>query len=264
MTASSNPRQYTAADRIGWDRYAAQFRAFLNGTAPYPGDPPEGYREVYRLSQHFAPLPEEYSSRVLEAQRAHRRDNTEGTLQSNATTGEGGRNPTAPTTGVTMTDRAFNTFMENQSRMQQQLLQLTSSNRVRAEYSAPAPFHERGRFKSAGRGGRGGRGGGRGGRGGLRGRLAPPGRGQNEGPGGGERSENARERRSRRRQRARAQRRESTAGEASQASGSGSNSQEVTGQEQVDQAENKVLPEEFNDPDLLMADDFDDEDASRM
>ncbi|EPS99930.1 hypothetical protein FOMPIDRAFT_1050264 [Fomitopsis schrenkii] len=115
---SSNPHQYTAQDCIGWERYATQLCAFLNGTAPFPGDPPEGYREVFRLSQPWAPVPEEYSSRVMEALRnGDRRSMPRGPNNS----GQSHAPPaTDPDREVSMSSDAFNALLGHATTMQNQ------------------------------------------------------------------------------------------------------------------------------------------------
>ncbi|KAH9913099.1 uncharacterized protein B0H18DRAFT_960611 [Fomitopsis serialis] len=244
MTASVNPRQYTADDRIRWDRYAEQFRAFLNGTAPFPGDPPEGYREVYRVSQRFAPLPEEYSSRVLEARNASRATTRPST---GGVQGSGGAVVPTPATGVTMTGDAFATFLDHSTAMQQQFLGYLKDARAGHGPRPVPPRYGRGRSRGAPRGG-------------LGGRIGQPGRG----PYGGGRPENARTRRRQRRQ-GRAQHPEGTEeGIASQASGSGSTSNSQAASQGNNSYENEDVPADHDDIDLSMTDDFDDEDASRF
>ncbi|RDX47729.1 hypothetical protein OH76DRAFT_1419385 [Lentinus brumalis] len=57
---SSVPNHYNADDRVRWERYAAALRAYGAGQGPHPGNPPAGYREVFKLSQRYAPVPEDY------------------------------------------------------------------------------------------------------------------------------------------------------------------------------------------------------------
>ncbi|TFK78813.1 hypothetical protein K466DRAFT_606643 [Polyporus arcularius HHB13444] len=57
---SSVPNHYNADDRVRWERYAAALQAYGAGQGPHPGNPPAGYREVFKLSQRYAPVPEDY------------------------------------------------------------------------------------------------------------------------------------------------------------------------------------------------------------
>ncbi|KAJ7822838.1 hypothetical protein B0H13DRAFT_2376425 [Mycena leptocephala] len=58
---SYNPAHFnTAAALAGFEKYAHQLRAAGAGNAPYPGDPPHGYRDFYLKREKFAPLPEDY------------------------------------------------------------------------------------------------------------------------------------------------------------------------------------------------------------
>ncbi|OSD01907.1 hypothetical protein PYCCODRAFT_1425606 [Trametes coccinea BRFM310] len=50
---SSNPRNYNAEDHVRWERYANAFRTWLAKRGPYPGEPPEGYLEVYKVTQRL-------------------------------------------------------------------------------------------------------------------------------------------------------------------------------------------------------------------
>ncbi|TFY57697.1 hypothetical protein EVJ58_g6867 [Rhodofomes roseus] len=247
MTNSANPHQYTAADRVAWDRYAAQFRAFLNGTAPYPGDPPAGYREVYRLSQHFAPLPEEYSSRVVEATRneTHQSAPPTGGYAPGNVQGPGAA---MPLTGVAMTGDAFTTFMEHNATMQQQLLGYLKDARGGFDVGTP-PFvrHGRGRPYVPNRNG-------------LRGRISSDFR-EPRSPKGNSRG--GAQSRTRRRE----YRHSDGAGVATgtmqenlaRAFGGTSNSQDAI-PENHGQTENEDVPRDYDDADQSMQDD----DASRM
>ncbi|KAJ7869994.1 hypothetical protein B0H13DRAFT_1896438 [Mycena leptocephala] len=58
---SYNPAHFnTAAALAGFEKYAHQLRAAGAGNAPFPGDPPHGYRDFYLKREKFAPLPEDY------------------------------------------------------------------------------------------------------------------------------------------------------------------------------------------------------------
>ncbi|KAJ7737228.1 hypothetical protein DFH07DRAFT_966523 [Mycena maculata] len=63
---SSNPVQYTPAQALDWEYYAGAFTGFLAGGS-YPGQPPVGYRECFKRTQRYAPLPEEYPEQVAKA-----------------------------------------------------------------------------------------------------------------------------------------------------------------------------------------------------
>ncbi|PIL28085.1 hypothetical protein GSI_09839 [Ganoderma sinense ZZ0214-1] len=56
--ASSNPNDYNAEAWVSWERYADRLEACFTGQGDHPGEPPEGYRELYRLHHRHAPLPE--------------------------------------------------------------------------------------------------------------------------------------------------------------------------------------------------------------
>ncbi|KAJ6552296.1 hypothetical protein DFH09DRAFT_1319340 [Mycena vulgaris] len=51
---------YNTADRLRFEQYAEALQAAGAGLGPFPGLPPPGYRESFRLSQRFAPVPEDY------------------------------------------------------------------------------------------------------------------------------------------------------------------------------------------------------------
>ena len=55
--------EYTAGDGICWEAYAQRFSAWLTNPMheTYPGNPPEGYYEVYKDHQKFTPGPHEYA-----------------------------------------------------------------------------------------------------------------------------------------------------------------------------------------------------------
>ncbi|KAJ7495191.1 hypothetical protein FB451DRAFT_1213547 [Mycena latifolia] len=57
---SANPRHYNIADRANFENYADALRQFGAGLGPYPGEPPIGYREFFRVGHKYAPVPEDY------------------------------------------------------------------------------------------------------------------------------------------------------------------------------------------------------------
>ncbi|KAJ6523056.1 hypothetical protein B0H19DRAFT_1078032 [Mycena capillaripes] len=57
---SSNPAHYNTADRVRFENYADDLRNAGAGLGPYPGPPPPGYREFFRLGHKYAPVPEDY------------------------------------------------------------------------------------------------------------------------------------------------------------------------------------------------------------
>ncbi|KAJ7667319.1 hypothetical protein B0H17DRAFT_1210301 [Mycena rosella] len=57
---SANPRHYNIADRANFENYADTLRQFGAGLGPFPGNPPVGYRESFRLGHKYAPVPEDY------------------------------------------------------------------------------------------------------------------------------------------------------------------------------------------------------------
>ena len=130
---------------------ATRFRAFLNGTGPYPGEPPEGYREVFRLSQQWALLPEEYSSRVMEAKQ---RDSNRHKVGAPSITGAGNCAAEAAalaSSGVAMTGEAFSTLLNHTTALQTQFLGYlecanTDRDRPRApRFDGPPPPRHYGR-----------------------------------------------------------------------------------------------------------------------
>ncbi|KAM5538958.1 hypothetical protein V8D89_007379 [Ganoderma adspersum] len=55
---SSNPHDYKTEAWARWEQYADCLTSCFAGRGPHPGDPPEGYREVYTVRHRYAPLPE--------------------------------------------------------------------------------------------------------------------------------------------------------------------------------------------------------------
>ncbi|EJF55490.1 hypothetical protein DICSQDRAFT_130587 [Dichomitus squalens LYAD-421 SS1] len=58
--------QYTADDGVKWQTYADAFTAWLVQPTreTYPGNPPEGYYDVYKKRQTYAPGPREFAQLV--------------------------------------------------------------------------------------------------------------------------------------------------------------------------------------------------------
>ncbi|PIL26936.1 hypothetical protein GSI_10074 [Ganoderma sinense ZZ0214-1] len=65
--APANPNAYNTEDWARWELYAQQLHAHFRGQGRHPGDPPEGYREVYTTRHLYAPLPENRPVPVLQA-----------------------------------------------------------------------------------------------------------------------------------------------------------------------------------------------------
>ncbi|KAJ7466069.1 hypothetical protein FB451DRAFT_1402472 [Mycena latifolia] len=57
---SANSRHYNTADRVNFENYADALRQCGAGLGPYPGEPPVGYRESFRMGHKYAPVPEDY------------------------------------------------------------------------------------------------------------------------------------------------------------------------------------------------------------
>ena len=55
---SANPHDYNTEAWARWEQYADRLTSCFTGRGPHPGDPPEGYREVYVTRHRYAPLPE--------------------------------------------------------------------------------------------------------------------------------------------------------------------------------------------------------------
>ncbi|OJT02036.1 Retrovirus-related Pol polyprotein from transposon 17.6 [Trametes pubescens] len=103
---------YGAEHHVRWERYADAFRAWLAKRGPYPGNPPEGYVEVYKITQRYAPCPSEYADLVASEQQAP-----------------------MDVPGVTMTSAAFTAFLAHASAVNSQiagLLQQASAPRSHA------------------------------------------------------------------------------------------------------------------------------------
>ncbi|KAJ6503142.1 hypothetical protein DFH09DRAFT_1440443 [Mycena vulgaris] len=156
---SANPAHYNTADRLRFEQYAEALRAAGAGLGPFPGLPPPGYRESFRLSQRFAPVPEDYPSLF-------------GTPEQHAAV------PNSTSADVAMSTAAFSPMLDSQRNFVQSVL-LQTMDQARAVplggsrpayHRQPTYVHgyHRGRNYSRGIGGRGapfgGRGGGAGGR----------------------------------------------------------------------------------------------------
>lgn len=61
---------YGAEHRVYWERYADAFCAWLAKRGPYPSNPPEGYVEVYKITQRYAPCPSGYTDLIAAEQQA--------------------------------------------------------------------------------------------------------------------------------------------------------------------------------------------------
>ncbi|TBU25575.1 hypothetical protein BD309DRAFT_958865 [Dichomitus squalens] len=140
--------QYTADDGVKWQTYADAFTAWLVQPTreTYPGNPPEGYYDVFKKRQTYAPGPREFAQLVASvfqpAQPAP---------------------PPSISSGhsVLMSTDAFNAFLNHRSGTQDQILQFAQKDRGGTPV-APN-LGGGGRYGGWRAGGRGGRGGGRGG-----------------------------------------------------------------------------------------------------
>ncbi|EJF65660.1 hypothetical protein DICSQDRAFT_165370 [Dichomitus squalens LYAD-421 SS1] len=147
--------QYTADDGVKWQTYADAFTAWLVQPTreTYPGNPPEGYYDVYKKRQTYAPGPREFAQLV-------------------ASVFQPAQSAPPPSTSsghsVLMSTDAFNAFLNYRSGTQDQILQFAQKarggNPVASDLGGGGRY---GGWRVGGRGGyRGGRGGGRGGFGG--------------------------------------------------------------------------------------------------
>ncbi|KAI1796813.1 hypothetical protein LXA43DRAFT_1153855 [Ganoderma leucocontextum] len=62
--AGMPPHPWTADDAVRWTQYANVLYAWLGNKGPHPGDPPDGYREHYKISNPHAPCPEDFRGRA--------------------------------------------------------------------------------------------------------------------------------------------------------------------------------------------------------
>ncbi|KAI0629501.1 hypothetical protein C8Q77DRAFT_1161111 [Trametes polyzona] len=92
---------YNTEDRVRWEQYADAFRAWLARRGPYPGNPPNGYLDVYKVTQRYAPCPHEYPELVAAEHR-----------------------PASNIPGVTMTADAFSAFLAHASSVNSQIVGL--------------------------------------------------------------------------------------------------------------------------------------------
>ncbi|RDX52772.1 hypothetical protein OH76DRAFT_1416467 [Lentinus brumalis] len=116
---SSVPNHYNADDRVRWERYAAALQAYGAGRGPHPGNTPAGYREVFKISQRFAPVPEDYPAPAPAQQ----------------TTPQ-------PLAGVNMSDSAFNALLAHTATVNQQFAALQSKLLSDARRGATARSYE--------------------------------------------------------------------------------------------------------------------------
>ena len=145
--------EYTAEDGVRWETYAREFAAWVanprRDRLTYPGNPPEGYYEVYQIHQRFAPGPREYADLIDSVFAAPPQQTTNGL--------------------VTLPPDAFVAVLNSWSGTKTQLLQILTEDRAFNAQRGPRPYAPRGSYVGRGgfRGGYGGRGGGyHGGRGG--------------------------------------------------------------------------------------------------
>ena len=57
---SGVPNNYNTEQGVIWERYAAALQDYGAGRGPHPGFPLAGYRKIFRVSQRFAPVPEDF------------------------------------------------------------------------------------------------------------------------------------------------------------------------------------------------------------
>ena len=108
--------EYTAEDGVRWRAYAQRFTAWLANPRrdTFPGEPPEGYYDVYRTRQQFAPGPREYTALI---------DSVLAAPQAQAAP--------PPTTGmVTIPPDAFAAVIHSRSTTETQLLQILTEERA--------------------------------------------------------------------------------------------------------------------------------------
>ena len=98
---SAVPNNYNAEHRAIWERYASALREYGAGRGPHPGFPPTGYREVFRITQPFAPVPEDYPP----PPQAH-------------------QSTPNPATGVAMSDGAFTSLLAHNTTISAQMIAL--------------------------------------------------------------------------------------------------------------------------------------------
>jgi hypothetical protein len=67
MDMNNTPdHRYTAEQWVGWKKYADDLTVFVQRRAPFPGEPPAGYVNIYRKHQIFAPIPDEHHTLIRE------------------------------------------------------------------------------------------------------------------------------------------------------------------------------------------------------
>ncbi|KAJ7187497.1 hypothetical protein GGX14DRAFT_485499 [Mycena pura] len=142
---SLNLLSYTAANHLEWERYADIVNQWANGHGLYPGTPPAGYQECFKIKQKYTPVPKDYpdllhaSSRVKDV-------------------------PSTASAKVSMSATAFGTILQSQQVFMENVMDNNRRNNVTDRIDHCPIFRGR-RF-----GGRGGHG--RfGGRGGQRGHI---------------------------------------------------------------------------------------------
>ncbi|KAJ7686993.1 hypothetical protein B0H17DRAFT_1136502 [Mycena rosella] len=145
---SANPRHYNIADRTNFENYADALRQFGAGLGPFPGNPPVGYRESFRLGHKYAPVPEDYPHLFTKDTEV----------------------PRTAAADISMSAAALGTILEAQHKMTHSVISISQLTHGENKHdNRPAYFNGgNGRFHR-GRG-FGGRGGGFGGRGAFGGR----------------------------------------------------------------------------------------------
>ncbi|KAI0788145.1 hypothetical protein C8Q74DRAFT_1366903 [Fomes fomentarius] len=98
------PNHYNADDYAGWERYAAALQMWIAQRGPHPGNPPPGYRKVFKLRQRYAPCPEDFPVPQLGIEQAAPAPPVPGNIP-----------------GVTMTEGAFSTLLTYNAALQSQL-----------------------------------------------------------------------------------------------------------------------------------------------
>ena len=126
--------EYTADDGVRWENYAREFAAWVanpnRDRHTYPGNPPEGYYEVYQARQRFAPGPRDYAA-LIDSVFAAPQSNTNGGL-------------------VTLPPEAFAAVLNSRSGTESQLLQLLTEERGYNVRRGPRPYAPRGAYPGRG------------------------------------------------------------------------------------------------------------------
>ncbi len=109
---SAIPNHYNIDDHAHWERYTEMFQMWLAQCGPHPGNPPPGYRKVFKLQQRYALCPEDYH-----------------VLQPTAERAVTAPVPAVPVSipGVTMSEDMFSTLLMHNAALQSQLDMLTAA-----------------------------------------------------------------------------------------------------------------------------------------